>query len=132
MLVYKFLLINIVCFDSRAVMTFKQAMGRWQKLDFKTIKIHAMSHFSNCIRRSGLSWEYSTNQYEQLHITLMKKGYRASNKRNATSQILKHNYRLNALRKLSMNKDEYEKKTKAQKYTALDEVNASTSLHLMN
>jgi hypothetical protein len=31
-----------------------------------------------------------------------------------------------------MNKDGYEEKTKAKKYTALDEVNASTSLHLMN
>jgi hypothetical protein len=78
-------------------MTFKQAMGRWQKLGFKTIKIHDMSHFSDCIRRSGLPWEYSTNQYEQLHIILLKRGYIENNKRNTTSQILKQNYRLNAL-----------------------------------
>jgi hypothetical protein len=88
---------NIVCFDSRAFMNFKQAMGRWQKSSLKTIKIQAMSPFSDCIRRSGLPWEYSTNQYEQLHIILLKRGYIENNKRNTTSQILKQNYRLNAL-----------------------------------
>jgi 23S rRNA maturation-related 3'-5' exoribonuclease YhaM len=52
-----------------------------------TVKIHAMSHFNDCIRRSGLPWEYSTNMYEQMHTTLMKAGYRSSNKRQATPQI---------------------------------------------
>jgi len=97
-------------------------MFEWQKSGFNTVKIHAMSHFNDCIRRSGLHWEYSTNMYEQMHITLMKAGYRASNKRQATPQIARHNQRLSALRKLQDTMEGFDNMRPKEKYTALDQV----------
>ena len=74
-------------------------MFQWQRSGFNTSKVHMMNHFSQCIKRSGLPWEYSTDMYEQFHIALMKATYRSSNKRNATPQIVRHNQRLQSLRR---------------------------------
>ncbi|KAG0595978.1 hypothetical protein M758_UG213700 [Ceratodon purpureus] len=84
-----------------AVEALKGGMMDWQRSGFNTSKVHMMGHFSHCIQRSGLPWEYSTDMYEQFHIALMKSGYRSSNKRAATQQIIRHNKRLQSLRRAS-------------------------------
>jgi hypothetical protein len=84
---FNFLHTKISCisyFCNRVVDSFKSTFLDFQRSDFNIIKVHLMTHFTNCIQRSGLPWEYSTNQYEQMHIVLMKTAYRASNKRAAT------------------------------------------------
>lgn len=106
----------------RSVQAMKRAMLKWQKSGFNTVKIHAMSHFNDCIRRSGLPWEYSTNMYEQMHTTLMKAGYRSSNKRQATPQIARHNQRLVALRKMQDTMEGLDNSREKEKYTSLDQV----------
>lgn len=105
---------------ARVVDSFKTILSQFQKSGFNIIKVHMMSHFSECIRRSGLTWEYSTNQYEQMHIVLMKVAYRASNKRAATLQILNHNRRLESLRKISLHMDGFKNRYVKEKTTALD------------
>lgn len=97
-------------------------MLRWQKSGFNTVKIHAMSHFNDCIRRFELPWEYSTNMYEQMHTTLMKAGYISSNKRQATPQIARHNQRLVALRKMQDTMEGLDNSREKEKYTSLDQV----------
>ncbi len=76
-------------------------MFEWQKSGFNTSKVHMMNHFTQCIKRSGLPWEYSTDMYEQFHIALMKTAYRSSNRRNATPFIVRHNKRLQSLRRVA-------------------------------
>ena len=97
-------------------------MLKWQKSGFNTVKIHVMSHFNDCIRRSGLPWEYSINMYEQMHTTLMKAGYRSSNKRQATPQIARHNQRLVALQKMQDTMEGLDNSREKEKYTSLDQV----------
>jgi len=76
-----------------------------------------MNHFTSSIQRSGLPWEYNSNIYEHMHISHMKNAYRASNKRAATPQIVKHNRRLQALRKIEIeaHDKEIEKPTTLEK-----------------
>lgn len=69
--------------------------------NFCRIKVHMMSHYGDCIWRSGVPFEYSTNLYESLHLLLMKVGYRASNRRNAIPQVIDHHRTLCAVRKLA-------------------------------
>ena len=83
----------------RAIQAFTGALSKWQKSDFHLVKVHAMSHFSDAIRRSGTPFEYNSNLYEHLHIALMKSAYRRSNKKDYINYIVKHNRRLQALRK---------------------------------
>jgi hypothetical protein len=81
-----------------------------------------MMHFTDCIRRSRLPWEYSTNQYKQLHIVLMKTAYRASNKQTIMLQIVNHNQRLESLCKLTYHMDGFKNQVNKEKTTALDKV----------
>lgn len=81
-------------------------LGLRQASGFNTVKVHAVNHYSACIRRSGTPIEYSANIYEQLHIQLMKLAYRASNKRNSTEQIINHNRRLENVRRIDDDSDE--------------------------
>ena len=102
------------------VTAFVQEFSRWQKSEFQIVKIHAMSHYSQAIRRSGSPFEYSSNMYEHLHIALMKTAYRASNKKDYHSFIVKHNRRLQALRKSALGKEGFEHPEKGG--STLDEV----------
>jgi len=61
-----------------------------QKSNWKIVKVHAMYHYVDDIRRAGNTSEYSADMWESLHKNLMKNPYRGSNKKNVTSQILNH------------------------------------------
>ena len=97
----------------RAVEALKGTMVEWQRSGFNTSKVHMMNHFTSCIKRSGLPWEYSTDLYEQFHIALMKTAYRSSNKRQATPQIVRHNKRLQSLRRATKQIEGLESRKKA-------------------
>jgi len=58
-----------------------------------------MIHYLTSIRCCGTLVEYSVNMYEHLHVALMKIPYHASNKRVYIEYIIKHNRRLEALRR---------------------------------
>ena len=105
----------------RVVEYFKQGLRAWQKSGFNLVKVHAMIHYSSSIRRSGAPIEYTSNMYEHLHIALMKIPYRASNKRDYIDYIVKHNRRLEALRRGATDKDGYS--PPIGKNTTLDMVN---------
>ena len=102
------------------VTAFVQEFSKWQKSEFQIVKSHAMSHYSQAIQRSGSPFEYSSNMYEHLHIALMKTAYRASNKKDYQSFIVKHNRRLQALRKSALEKEGFEHPEKGT--SALNEV----------
>jgi hypothetical protein len=80
-----------------------------------------MVHFNPSIRRSGSPFEYSTNMFEHLHIDLMKKSYRSSNRRDFTGHILKRNSLLQAYRRKSGELEPFENST-SERMTTLDEV----------
>lgn len=105
-------------------------LGDLQASGFKTVKVHAVSHYSECIRRSGSPIEYSANIYEQLHIQLMKLAYRASNKRDAIEQIVNHNRRLENVRRIDDDLDlDREGETPASKrMRALEKVGVGFAL----
>jgi len=90
-------LIVIFCCFTKAIHAFIGALSRWQKSDFHLVKVHAMSHFSDAIQRSGLPFEYSSNLYEYLHIALMKATYKCNNQNEYINYIVKHNRRLQVL-----------------------------------
>jgi hypothetical protein len=100
---------------------FKKTLKHEQKSSFNLIKIHDMLHFSPSLRRSGSPFEYSTNMYEHLHINLMKKSYRASNRRDFTGHILKRNSLLQAYRRKFGELESFESSA-SERVTALDEV----------
>lgn len=104
----------------RAITSFKRSLKDHQKSSFNLVKIHAMRHFSDAIRRSGSPFEYNTNMYEHLHINLMKSAYRSSNRRDSTGQILKHNSRLQSYRRKVGEVEAFE--STSEKVTALDQV----------
>jgi hypothetical protein len=99
----------------------ESSLKDWQKSAFNTIKVHMMSHYDPCIRRSGLPWEYSTNMFEHMHVALMKKAYRRSNKKNASLQIIKHNRRLEMLRTVGRHLQGFEN-IQVHRETILDNV----------
>lgn len=99
----------------------KESLGEIQRSNFNTIKVHMMGHFTNCIKRSGLPWEYSTNMWEHFHIVHMKSAYRKSNKKDANAQIVKHNRRLDILRKIGQEMEDTNR-VPVDKVTALDKV----------
>ena len=76
-------------------------LGDSQASEFGTVKVHAISHLTDCIWRSGVPKHYSANLYERLHIQLLKIGYRASNRRDAIEWVIFHHRRLCALRALA-------------------------------
>jgi len=59
-----------------------------QKTSWRIVKIHALSHYADDIRRGGITSEYSAEMWESLHKNLMKRPYRGSNKKNTSDQIL--------------------------------------------
>ena len=65
-----------------------------EQLHFNISKFHAITHFSNQIRRNDCSFNYSTNFEEFAHKTLLKQKYELTNKNQGYEiQILKHNIR---------------------------------------
>ncbi|CAM6089392.1 unnamed protein product [Calypogeia fissa] len=90
---------------TECIAALKRHLGSWQKSNFGLVKVHAMSHLSESIRRSGMPWEYSTNMYEQLHISLMKNAYRGSNRRAFNPQIVAYHVRLKAIREKMHDQD---------------------------
>jgi hypothetical protein len=83
------MLFGIVIFS--IIDTFKKVFTSEQKLDFNLVKIHAMTHYVNSIKKFGVLFEYSANIYKHLHITLMKVAYRGSNRHDYMGYIVKHN-----------------------------------------
>lgn len=81
----------------KSVRSMKKHVRHFQKSGFDLVKVHAMSHLKDCIKRCGLPSEYDTGIYEHLHIALMKIPYRHSNRRNFMGQMVRHNQRLRIL-----------------------------------
>ncbi|KAG8792140.1 hypothetical protein FRC12_007023 [Ceratobasidium sp. 428] len=61
-------------------------------------KWHMVSHYAESIRELGTPDGYNTEAPEYLHIVYVKRGWNASNKRDAIPQIIKYCQRLEALR----------------------------------
>ncbi|KAG8700746.1 hypothetical protein FRC09_005778 [Ceratobasidium sp. 395] len=61
-------------------------------------KWHMVSHYVESIRKLGTPDGYNTEAPEYLHIVYVKRGWNASNKRDAIPQIIKYCQRLEALR----------------------------------
>jgi hypothetical protein len=59
-----------------------------QKTGWKFPKMHLLTHYTECIRRGGLTVHYNANLYEHLHIDILKKPWRRSNKRNVDGHIV--------------------------------------------
>jgi hypothetical protein len=71
-----------------------RVLGSSQASAFGTVKVHSVSHYPDCIWRSGVPSHYSANLYESLHIQLLKIGYRSSNRREAMEQVVLHHQKL--------------------------------------
>jgi hypothetical protein len=54
---------------------------------FNIPKIHAITHYVDCIRALGSADGYNTESPERLHIDFAKEAYRASNKRDYMEQM---------------------------------------------
>ncbi|KAG8705030.1 hypothetical protein FRC09_003197 [Ceratobasidium sp. 395] len=61
-------------------------------------KWHMVSHYAESIRELGTPDGYNTEAPEYLHIVYVKRGWAASNKRDAIPQIIQYCQRLEALR----------------------------------
>ncbi|KAG8767417.1 hypothetical protein FRC12_006265 [Ceratobasidium sp. 428] len=70
-------------------------------------KWHMVSHYAESIRELGTPDGYNTEAPEYLHIVYVKRGWNASNKRDAIPQIIKYCQRLEALRIHRAYLDEY-------------------------
>jgi hypothetical protein len=70
-------------------------------------KWHMVTHYPDSIRELGTPDGYNTEAPEYLHIVYVKRGWAASNKRNAIPQIIKYCQRLEALRMHRAYLDEY-------------------------
>ncbi|QRV90619.1 plasma membrane ATPase 4 [Ceratobasidium sp. AG-Ba] len=60
-------------------------------------KLHVIKHYTYLIKVLGTPNGYNTETSEQLHIDFAKMGYRASNKVNATKQMVMYLQRMEAL-----------------------------------
>lgn len=65
--------------------------------DFNFPKFHSLSHYADSIAALGSVDGYNTEHSERLHIDMAKHAYRASNKREYTSQMTNWRYRLDAV-----------------------------------
>ena len=74
-----------------------------EDVDFNFVKIHVLSHFRDHIRCFGNIQMYSTESGETNHKTMIKEGYRRSNKNDASHQILRTYARLNSFQIHEMN-----------------------------
>ncbi|KAG8705734.1 hypothetical protein FRC08_001491 [Ceratobasidium sp. 394] len=70
-------------------------------------KWHMISHYADSIRELGTPDGYNTEAPEYLHIVYVKRGFEASNKRDAIPQIIQYCQRLEALRIHRAHLDEY-------------------------
>jgi hypothetical protein len=61
-------------------------------------KWHMVTHYPECIRELGTPDGYNTEAPEYLHIVFVKRGWTASNKRDAIPQIIQFCQRLEAIR----------------------------------
>ncbi|KAF8600699.1 hypothetical protein BDV93DRAFT_414020, partial [Ceratobasidium sp. AG-I] len=61
-------------------------------------KWHMISHYADSICELGTPDGYNTESPEYLHIVYVKRGFAASNKRDAIPQIIQYCQRLEALR----------------------------------
>ena len=91
----------------KAIQTLRANVGAWQKSKFNLIKIYAMKIFLSTICCSRAPIEYSANMYEHLHVALVKRAYKASNKNQFFEFIVKYNRRLDALRRSGLENDGY-------------------------
>ncbi|KAG8728742.1 hypothetical protein FRC10_004611, partial [Ceratobasidium sp. 414] len=80
-----------------------ERLGRFDKIP----KWHMISHYADSIRELGTPDGYNTEAPEYLHIVYVKRGWAASNKREATQQIIMYCQRLEALRIHRAHLDEY-------------------------
>lgn len=53
-------------------------------------KIHAIQHYYNDIKRGGVTTEYSSEMWENLHKTLTKGPYKGTNFKNVEGQLMNH------------------------------------------
>ena len=74
-----------------------------EDVDFNFVKIHLLSHFGDHVRRFGNIQMYSTESGETSHKTMIKEGYRWSNKNDASHQILRTYARLDSFKIHEMN-----------------------------
>ena len=74
-----------------------------EDVDFNFVKIHLLSHFGNHIQPFGNIQMYSTESGETNHKTMVKEGYRRSNKSDASHQILQTYARLDSFKIHQMN-----------------------------
>ena len=76
-----------------ALMKWKQNRDYFLKEDvrehFNIPKFHSLLHYVQVIRRFGVTDNYNTEAFERFHIDFAKKGWRASNKRNETPQMIR-------------------------------------------
>ncbi|KAG9123597.1 hypothetical protein FRC07_014605, partial [Ceratobasidium sp. 392] len=61
-------------------------------------KLHALTHWTHCIRKMGTPDNFSTEGPEHLHITCAKQGWQALNKIRPTKQMVTFIQRYEALR----------------------------------
>ncbi|KAG8728390.1 hypothetical protein FRC10_005013, partial [Ceratobasidium sp. 414] len=80
-----------------------QGLGRLDKIP----KWHMISHYADSIRELGTPDRYNTKAPEYLHIVYVKRGWAASNKRDAIQQIIKYCQRLEALQIHRAHLDEF-------------------------
>lgn len=79
--------------------------GAWR---FDNIpKLHMLSHYADAICEHGTPDGYNSEAPEYLHIVYVKRGWAASNKRDAIPQIIQFCQRLEALRIHRTHLDEY-------------------------
>ncbi|KAG8701271.1 hypothetical protein FRC08_004189 [Ceratobasidium sp. 394] len=80
-----------------------QRLGRLDNIP----KWHMILHYADSIRELGTPDGYNTEGLEYLHIIYVKRGFAASNKRDAIPQIIEYCERLEALRIHRAHLDEY-------------------------
>ncbi|KAG9119868.1 hypothetical protein FRC07_004892, partial [Ceratobasidium sp. 392] len=71
-----------------------EGVGRFDRIP----KWHMISHYADAIRELGTPDGYNTETPEYLHIVYVKRGWNASNRRDAIPQIITYCQRLEALR----------------------------------
>jgi hypothetical protein len=80
--------------------------GKLSRLD-KIAKWHMITHYPDSVTELGTPDGYSTESPEFLHIVYVKRGFEASNKRDAIPQIIQFCQRMEALRIHRAYLDEY-------------------------
>jgi hypothetical protein len=77
----------------RAWVAFHEAKGIFKDLEirkhFNISKIHNIKHYIDSIRSQGTTDGFNSEASERLHIDLAKLGYRASNKKDYTVQMVR-------------------------------------------